>query len=119
MIEAGEAEFHDQPAAGPQHARGIGHDAVVEFEAGAAGEQGDVRLEIADFALQPFAVGERNVGRVGDDQVHRAGGDGVHQVAGHEADIRAQACGVARGHAQGGGRDVRGPGLRAPVPGAG
>jgi hypothetical protein len=47
-----EAQFYDQPAAGAQDALGIAHQALVDFEAGGSGEEGLVRLPIADFALQ-------------------------------------------------------------------
>ena len=51
VIQAGEAEFHDQPSSETQHAPGISSDAVVKLEAGLAGEQCHVRLEIAHLAL--------------------------------------------------------------------
>lgn len=36
VIQAAEAEFQDQPAAGTERARRVGHHAVIEFEAGLA-----------------------------------------------------------------------------------
>src|SRR5256885_1461582 len=75
MIQAAESELHDQPAAAAQHARCTSDDAVIELEAGWAGEEGGLRLEIAHFALQALTLGEGNIGRVGDDQVHRMWGD--------------------------------------------
>ncbi len=111
---AAEAQLHHQPAAGAQHARGVGRNAVVDFEAGLAGEQRHVRLPIAHLALQAVALAERNVGRVGDDQVHRAG-------ARWRPSGRRPRCPRARpaarafpaATARGGRRDVRGPGLGA------
>ena len=56
----------------------------VNFQAGGAGEERDVRLPVADFALQARSVAQRHVGRVGNDQIHRGAGEGGHQVAGDE-----------------------------------
>src|ERR1035438_1702934 len=92
-------------------AGGGGCDAVVDFEAGLAGEERHGRLPVANFTLQAFLLCERYVGRVGDDQIHRLGGDGIHEVADDELDAGGQAAGVGGGYGDGGGRDIGGQDL--------
>jgi hypothetical protein len=96
-IACAKTQFHDQPAAGTQNARRIGDDSFINVEAGLATEKGDVRLPIADFALQTLALGERNIRRVRHNQVYAVGRDGVQNIGNHDVNARAQAAGVFGG----------------------
>ena len=108
------AEFEQQPAAGSQHARGAsGDQALVDFEAGRPGEERDLRLVVADFALECWLVGSRDIGRVRDQHVDAAIGEARDQVAGEKLTVRVELAGIFGGDAQRRGRDVGGENARA------
>ena len=63
------AQFEDEDAAIAQQIARLFDQPAVNFDTGAAAEQGLVRLVVADFALQVRCLFERNVRRIADDQV--------------------------------------------------
>src|SRR6185369_3888288 len=53
-----EAEFHYEPAAGPQHTSRLHGQPLVELAAGGARKERHVGFEIAHFALKAVAIVE-------------------------------------------------------------
>ncbi len=62
-----------------QDARGVGDEPFVDFKARRPGEERDVRLVVADFALEAGFVRSRNIGRIRNEDVDAVVAKGVQQ----------------------------------------
>ncbi len=67
------ADFQDQTASGFEQAGGFGDEAAVDIEAIRSTEDRDVRLEVADLALDVFLVGAGNIRRIADNEIEGCG----------------------------------------------